>query len=361
MFRLSYIKIVLRLLNSALSNRFSNGKFKLSYIIEPAEWSIRMDGKYITSSLNNQNLIKSRITTIPFGIRNQIIHFGSMNTFFRKDGFCKPHKSNKIVLTWFHVVPNDERNILINTAQDFIELIHTSCTLTKKSLTELGVNKEKIVVIPLGVDLNLFRPPSAEEKRKLRKELNIPENRVVIGSFQKDGVGWGRGLVPKLIKGPDIFVEVVDKLSKNYPIFVLLVGPARGYVEEQLLKRNIPFKSIGYLKNFNEVAKYYRALDIYLITSRIGGGPKQILEAWASGIPVVATKIGMILDIAKDGKDALLAEVGDIGGIVRKVKKIIENKTLREKLIENGLRTVQNYSWDLIAKRYFEEIYSRLL
>ncbi len=351
---------ILKLKNIPL-NFLSNRHYKLSYIVESGNWSIRWDGKYVSENLNKSGLTKARITTSYLGLRNQIIHFGSVYTFLRKNGFRKPHKSNKTVLTWFHFVPGDEKNKNIIEAQNYLNFIHTSCHITKNNLIDLEVNPEKIVVIPLGVDLSLFKPVSFEEKQKIRKKLGIPSDKIVIGSFQKDGVGWGEELEPKLIKGPDIFVEAVEKLAKNYPIFVLLVGPTRGYVESNLKKRNIPYLNIGYLKDFKEVPKYYRALDLYLITSRIEGGPKAILEAWASGVPVVSTKVGMVPDIAKDEKDILLADIENVEGISSKARIIIENEDLRKKLTINGLKTVQNYSWGETAKRYYKEVYSKLL
>ena len=350
----------IKILKEFMVNILSNGRYKLSYIIEDADWSIKWDGKYITKNLNKLNLIHSRITTTHLGLRKQIVHFGSVSTFLRKNGFAKPHQSNKAVLTWFHFVPANPQNKNIIVAQKYLKFIHTSCNITKNNLIDLRVDPEKIVVIPLGVDLFLFKPVSSEEKQKIKKQLAIPSDKIVIGSFQKDGAGWGRGMEPKLIKGPDIFVEVVEKLALNYPVFVLLVGPARGYVKTNLEKRNIPYKDVGYLKDLTQLAKYYNALDFYLITSRIEGGPKQILEAMASGVPVVSTKMGMVPDIVKDGKEALLAEVENIEQIVDKSERIIQNDELRKKLVENGLRTVQNYSWEKIARTYYQNIYSKL-
>lgn len=341
-------------------NLLTNNLCKLSYVIESSLWSIKQDGENITGNLNKLGLIKSRITTTYLGLRNQIIHFGSVHTFLRENGFRKPYSSNKLVLTWFHFVPEDKKNKNIIEAQKCLNFIHTSSSITKNNLVNLGVDPEKIVVIPLGVDLSLFKPVLTSEKQKLKEKFNIPENKIVIGSFQKDGVGWEEGLEPKMVKGPDIFVEAVEELAKNYPIFVLLVGPARGYVESNLKKRNIPYLNIGYLKSFKEVPKYYRVLDLYLITSRIEGGPKQILESWASGIPVVSTKVGMVPDITKDKENVLLAEIEDINQIVEKAEQIIKDKNLREKLIENGLKTVQNYSWKKISQKYYNEIYSEI-
>jgi len=351
----------IKVLKDIALNLISNSRYKLSYIVEIANWSIKWDGKYITANLNKLNLIKSRTTTTHLGIRNQIIHFGSLHTFLKEKGFCQPHKSNKLVLTWFHFVPQDKRNKNIIEAQKYLDVIHTSCNITKSNLIGLGVDPKKIVVIPLGVDLSLFSPVSFKEKQKIKKQLGIPPDRIVIGSFQKDGVGWGEGLEPKLIKGPDIFVKVVEKLAKEYPIFILLVGPARGYIKKELEKRNIPYKHIGYLKNLEKVAFYYQVLDLYLITSRIEGGPKQVLEAWASGVPVISTKVGMIPDIAKDEEDILLAEVESVEQIVNKARKIIEDKNLTQKIVTKGLMKVQNYSWEKITQKYYTKIYSLLL
>jgi len=154
-----------KILKDTFLNVFLNKKYKLSYIIETADWSIKSDGEYITHSLNKQKLIKSR------------------TTFLKEDKFRKCHKSNKLVLTWFHVLPNDKRNKLIKSIQNNLKIIHTSCNFTKNKLIELGVNSEKIIVIPLGVDLQLFKPSLLKEKNNTKKKLNIPLNKVIIGSF----------------------------------------------------------------------------------------------------------------------------------------------------------------------------------
>jgi glycosyltransferase involved in cell wall biosynthesis len=155
-------------LKDIILNFLCNDFYKLSYIVEP-NWSIEQDGKYITKNLNKLNLIKSKITTTALGLRNQIIHFGSINTFFTHSNFHRPHKSNKVVVTWFHVVPDDPRIKFIRDAQGYVKLFHTSCNITKNKLIEIGIPREKIAVIPLGVDLNLFKPIPEEEKKQLKK------------------------------------------------------------------------------------------------------------------------------------------------------------------------------------------------
>lgn len=347
-------------INNIISSKIEKPYYSLYYVIEPIDWSIKWDGKYITKNLNELRLIKARMTTAHFGIRKQIIHFGSVNTFLTSKGFKKPHKSNKVVLTWFHVVPDDPRIRFVKEAQEYVDVVHTSSKITKKKLIEIDIPEEKIVVVPLGVDLNIFKPVSVEEKWKIKEEIGLPKDKIVIGSFQKDGAGWGEGLEPKWVKGPDIFVNVVEKLKKDYDIFVLLLGPARGYVKRELDKRDIPYKHV-FLKNYLGIPKYYNTLYLYLVTSREEGGPKAVLEAMATGIPLVSTKVGMAVDVIKEGHNGLLADVDDVEALSEKAREIFDDEKLAKEMVKRGLETVRDYSWENIVKRYYEMIYSPLM
>lgn len=341
--------------NSSYSNLF--------YIIETTNWSVKWDGYYITSNLQSLGLLPAHTTTTFYGIRNQIIHFGAKQDYLLSGNWRKVHKSNKVIFTWFHggTGPQIQKMIAaLPEASMRASRVHTSCRISKSRLVEYGLPEEKVVVIPLGVDLRRFKPVDNRQKQILKKEIGMPTGHVCIGSFQKDGAGWGEGLEPKWVKGPDIFVKVVEKLKKDYNIFILLLGPARGYVKRELEKRSIPYKHL-YLKNYLEIPKYYNALDLYLITSREEGGPKAVLEAMASGIPLVSTKVGMAVDIIKEGYNSFLADVDDVETLTEKARKIIDNKDLATMLINNALNTVKDYSWEEIAKRYYEEIYSPLV
>lgn len=98
-----------KILKDTFLNVLSNKFYELSYVIEFADWSIKRDGQYITENLNRLNLIKARTTRSHLGLKGQIIHFGSVNTFLKEKGFCKPDSSNQTILTWFHFVPGDKK------------------------------------------------------------------------------------------------------------------------------------------------------------------------------------------------------------------------------------------------------------
>jgi glycosyltransferase involved in cell wall biosynthesis len=332
-----------------------NTKKDIYYVVESSDWSIKHDGMSITKNLPT---LRSLATCTSLGIKNSVVHFGSINTFFKKNRLIVPHKSNKIIVTWFHIPPHDKKVKLIPEALKYVNLWHTSCQITKDKLIHLGIPNNKIIIIPLGVDLKIFYKPTETEKNIIKKQLKLPKDKIIIGSFQKDGIGWGKGLVPKLIKGPDLFCDVVERLAMNYNIFVLLTGPARGYVKKRLQKAKIPYLH-HYLKYPNDVAKYYKVIDLYVITSRHEGGPKAILESMASGVPLVSTKVGMAPEVIRDRETAMLCDVDNITCLVEKCSEILYDADLREKLIENSQKVVVNYSWDIIAWKYYDLLYKR--
>jgi len=340
---------------SAVVNRVSVKL--LYYIIEGGNWSVDHDGYSITRSMRN---VSSVVTRTCSGIRNSIVHFGSIHTFWPSGWARPPHKSNKTIVTWFHISDNKKPAMLVPEAAGLVDLWHTSCSLTRDKLVRAGVPEAKVLVIPLGVDLKTFHSPTPAEKGSLRSRLGVPPDKIVIGCFQKDGHGWAEGLEPKLIKGPDIFCDVVERLAKRYDLFVLLTGPARGYVKKRLEQIGVPYVH-RFLAKVDDVAKYYRAIDLYLVTSREEGGPKSILESWASGVPLISTKAGMAPDVIIDGENGFLCEIDDVDEIVRKSILVLDNQTDIKRIVDNGLAAVQDFDWSCIAQQYEDRLYRRFL
>ena len=350
------IKLLLQTASDIFHNIFLSRKYDLVYVVENSDWSIKWDGKYITKNLTKNNLLKGKISTTHIGLRGKIIHFGSANTLINSKGIKKVHPSNKIILTWFHIEPNDSKKKFIPLLNDRVNLIHTSCEITKKLLIENGLNRKKIIVIPLGIDLNIFKPFSKEKIIKLKEKHQIPLNKIIIGSFQKDGAGWKEGLEPKLVKGPDIFCEVIKKISKKYPIHIILTGPSRGYVKKRLEDMNVPYTHI-FLKQYTNIVDFYNMIDLYIITSRAEGGPKALLESMACKIPLVSTRVGMIDDMVKNNKNLIVCETEDIDCLIRKSLLLLKNNEIKNNSIEQSLEYAQEYSWDKIAIKYYNQLY----
>ena len=149
-----------------------------------------------------------------------------------------------------------------------------------------------------------------------RRRLDLPASAFVVGSFQKDGVGWGDGLEPKLIKGPDVLLAVADGSRRSVPeLLVLLTGPARGYVRSGLERLGVPYRHL-LLPDVDAVAEVYPALDVCLVASRDEGGPRAVLESMATGVPLVTTRVGQAADLVRHGENGWMVELEDVEGLV---------------------------------------------
>lgn len=357
------IKTASLALASVWRNRLSEKKLFL--ISEPADWSIYEDCRNIQRKL--AEIIPLEISYLPWGLKNKVIHFASENTLVGKNvlknkkWYEKIHPSNRITLTWFHISDQDASRLhLIPLLNEVVDTVHTASQNTKRKLIANGLREDKVTVIPLGVDLQLYRPATATEKLAMREKLNIPPDVFVIGSFQKDGIGWGEGLEPKLIKGPDIFCDVVEQLAKQYPVHILLTGPARGYVKNRLSAKGIPFTH-RYLERYEDVARFYRALDLYLVTSREEGGPKALLGSLASGIPLVTTNVGMVPEVLIDGVNGFVVLDGTVSTFGEKIKTLIESPETRTGIIRSGLETIARYDLGKTARDMYAQLYKPLL
>jgi glycosyltransferase involved in cell wall biosynthesis len=164
-----------------------------------------------------------------------------------------------------------------------IQRIQVSHTEMRDVVLGSGIAPEKVFLIPIGINLSFFQVQTPESRWQARARLGIPQSAVVVGSFQKDGVGWGEGLEPKLVKGPDIFLKAVDCLKQRIPeIFVLLSGPARGYVKAGLESLRVPYRAPlpGVV---SEVGHCSRPLDVYIVCFPPGRRAQGGVESMASG------------------------------------------------------------------------------
>ena len=215
----------------------------------------------------------------------------------------------------------------------------------RELVLDAGVPAERVFKIPIGIDLEHF--PFAPRS---------DHDGFVIGSFVKDGVGMGDGLEPKLLKGPDVFVELVERLHAAIPeLSVLLTGPARGYVRRELERVGVPYRH-AVLRTRSELASAYRQSDVCLVTSRQEGGPKSALEAMASGVPLVTTRVGQASELVADGENGLLADVDDVDALADAVQRVYADAALRDRLRAAGRATAE-----LHAEERLDPMWSRLL
>jgi glycosyltransferase involved in cell wall biosynthesis len=229
---------------------------------------------------------------------------------------------------------------------DNLQRIQVSHSEMLNLVLESGIDPAKVFLIPIGVNLSYFPATTPELRRQSRTQLDIPEAAVVLGSFQKDGVGWGEGMEPKLVKGPDVFLRAVQILRQTVPdLFVLLSGPARGFVKAGLDRVGVPYRHV-FIESYSDMGHLYHAIDLYMVASRQEGGPKAILESMASGIPLVTTRAGQAMDLVKHGVNGWLVEVGDAEGLAHWAEYAITHEAETKAVIEKGRVTANANSYE---------------
>ncbi|MCL5018370.1 MAG: glycosyltransferase family 4 protein [Candidatus Pacearchaeota archaeon] len=204
--------------------------------------------------------------------------------------------------------------------------------------------KEKIKIIPNGVDKILFKKV---KQNNFRKDNDIKEKYLVLF--------FGR-LNPT--KGPEMLAKTAINISKKRKdIAFVWVGPDEGKAEEveKLIK---PYKNMKYLRSEErrvKIAEMFQASDVYVLPSYREGLPLTLFEAMASGLPIVASPVNGIPFEMKENENGLFAEYGDLDSLERSIIKILEDKKTAQKMSENNFKKSKNYDWDDIYRKYMRE------
>ncbi|MCW4030667.1 MAG: glycosyltransferase family 4 protein [Candidatus Bathyarchaeota archaeon] len=212
-----------------------------------------------------------------------------------------------------------------------------------KMLQYYNLEASKIRVVPNGVDIEKYVPKPASEEKKRRFGLGAEPCVLFVGS-----------LIPR--KGLPYLVEAAKIVIKAQPtVKFVLVGD--GPLKPQL---TATLQAAGLLGNFmflrnlteDDLVGIYSCADVFVLPSVQEGQGIVLLEAQASGVPVVAFGVGGVNEAVRNGETGLLIERGDTNALADALQKILSDKTLRDKMGIAGRRFVtENYSWDLCAKR----------
>ena len=192
----------------------------------------------------------------------------------------------KVLLTSHHITPNKPHQTAQFRFDNYINSYH--CPSSKSKDQASKYTQKNISAIPWWINNLIW---NELDKAKCREELELPRDKFIIGSFQRDTEG-GDKRSPKLEKGPDQFCDIVeDMYENNKNIHILLGGWRRSYIINRLQAKNIPF-TYKERPDFKTLNKMYNALDLYLVASRYEGGPQSIPECCASKTPIISTDVG---------------------------------------------------------------------
>lgn len=219
---------------------------------------------------------------------------------------------------------------------------YTDCLITMNQEDYDRVQKRRFsakriaYVHGVGVDFNKYMPVSSKEKRRLRVEYGIEADRFVLV--------YAAELTKR--KNQSLLLEAVRSLKDRMPNILLLLagkGELEGYykslVHDMKLEEYVTF--LGHRADMNRI---YALSDLAVSSSRQEGLPVNVMEAIASGLPVVATKVRGNRDLVIEGVHGLLVELGDTEAFAESIWRLYEDQALRESISSEFQRLTDLYS-----------------
>jgi len=291
------------------------------------------------------------------GVANQSIFHLSQFTLLLHDF---ERAGNNLGLAYFHGRPGtpgmpefDACFETLRTRHAEIDRIQVTNREMETLVRSTGIAPGKVHRIPIGIDVESFRPRTDASRTASRARLDLPDSAFVIGSFQKDGVGWGDGLEPKLIKGPDVLLAVAERVAEQVPeLHVLLTGPSRGYVRTGLDRLGIPYRH-ALLPDVDAVADVYPGIDVCLVASRDEGGPRAVVESMATRVPLVTTRVGQAADLVRHAENGWMVEPEDVDGLAAWTAHVARAAAGElEPVLAAGRATAEANSYDALRPRW---------
>jgi glycosyltransferase involved in cell wall biosynthesis len=214
--------------------------------------------------------------------------------------------------------------------------------LEEKQYLERGVKRNKIRVVPDGVDLNQFKG-----KKDLGLKEKYSKGKKII--LYLGGINESKGL------------QHVVKAIKNLDVKFLIFGVDRGYQEK--LKKIV--KELGLEKKvvfggFVEERikhKYYSIADIFVLFSEWEGFGLSLIEAMASGKPSIVSDKGSLPFLVKNGENGLIVKYPHVEELEEAINTLLIDNKKRVKIGKEARKFSKNFGWDFIVKKY-EKIYS---
>jgi glycosyltransferase involved in cell wall biosynthesis len=211
-----------------------------------------------------------------------------------------------------------------------------------RNLLNLGVPKNRLFFLPNAIDNLHFAPGSSPQAN----------------SFAI--LGFGR-LVPQ--KRFDLFLQVLAQVSKKRPIQGVIAGdgPLRAELEALAARLGLLPGVVQFLGQISDTSCLYRQADLLLLTSDYEGTPNVVLEAMASGVPVIATRVGDVPELLGEGSRGRVVAPGDIAGLVSATDELLSNPQLRAGLARQAQIHVQSEHSQIALKDHLENLYSLTL
>jgi glycosyltransferase involved in cell wall biosynthesis len=225
------------------------------------------------------------------------------------------------------------------------------------------VPEDKISVIPNGIKVEKYQ--RSYDRASIRRTLGVKDDEVLLLTVGRYHPKKGSGHIPGILR---------RLLEKGYNVKWLLVG----IQVHNVMKAGMPDsdKERMILKNADvgldgkglldipsrELLEFYHASDMLVFPTVIETFGRVLIEAMASGLPVVSTNVEGVKDVVRHYETGMLSERGDEEGVFKNIEKLCNDKALYEKLKANGPDRARDFDWPLVVDKYvdvYEDIIKR--
>ncbi|MBA7660522.1 D-inositol-3-phosphate glycosyltransferase [subsurface metagenome] len=207
---------------------------------------------------------------------------------------------------------------------------------TRKDLIEiLDIDPEKIKVVYLGINHEIYR---ARNKEETRRALNLPIDKKILLNVGTENEN----------KNIERLIKVFHRLQKRFKNLILIrVGLTSKKISDLISGLNLEDRvlRIGFVRNFPNL--YYNASDLYICSDLLGGFGMPNLEAMASGCPVITSQTGAFPEVVGDA--GLFFDPQDEDDIFEKIITLLNDSKLREEYGQKGLERAKLFSWKKMA------------
>ena len=238
------------------------------------------------------------------------------------------------------------RELLYRLAMMRTDAVAMVCEPARKGFVGHGiVPRGKAHVVPNGIRLNAFMLQSMAYRERLLQELGLPGDAFVIGNVAR--------LNP--VKDHATLLHSFAQVLTDIPNAVLvIVGGGRLYDELQALAKQLGVaEKVHFLGDRDDVKELLPGFDLFVLSSTTEGYSISLVEASASGLPIVATNVGGNPEIVRPGVNGFLATPGDADSLAGAVLRLARDSELRRALGKAGRAWAEaNATLEVMAQRY---------
>lgn len=264
------------------------------------------------------------------------VHVG--HAAYRRDAYVR--KEAERLGTNAPIVSQEQIKRALRSCRVDTHVVHTE--YVRRKYIELGVHRDKIEVVPPGVDLSAFRREGSAARR-LRRRLGLTDEILLTcPSLRKHGFDLLLAAVARLRRTSSRGVHLVCCDIETMPSCYADLARSLG-IADHVTCGSFPDRMMAAL---------YSASDAVVLCSTEEGIGLPVLEARACGTPVVAHRFGPFVELVHDREDGYLVEPGDTDALAATIEEAATDSASRRQVIRQGLDRVRAYSHHLMAPRY---------